>query len=196
MDQNKPGWGQITSAYYYLNDGYHLQIFRNTVDWAEQGLPPPKSRIDLLLLSPDVDLDTILYPDLPIYDFTQDSLNRAPSTLTEASKADLTWQRENPDQAVDFEEDKGMVAMPHLTARWGSFFVGHMYQVIFPFTSEQLVNGYTNGNISFTGYTDYNAYLDVFREALDDLVDDRLYDPAVAEIFMNGDPAGPDLPFP
>jgi hypothetical protein len=109
MDQNKPGWGQITSAYYYLNDGYHLQIFRNTVDWAEQGLPPPKSRIDSLLLSSDVDLDTILYPDLPIYDFTQDSLNRAPSPLTEATKADLTWQRENPEQAVDFEEDKGLL---------------------------------------------------------------------------------------
>lgn len=196
MDQNLAGWGQITSSYYYLNDGYHLQIFRNTVDWAEAGIEPPKSRIDPLLLDPAVDLDAVLYPALPTNDFTQDSLNRPPSALTEATKADLIWQRGNPDQAVDYAIDKGLVAMPHLTARWGIFYVGHMYQQIFPFTAEQLLNGYTNGNIDFAGYGNYDAYLAAFRQALADLVAERLYDPAVAEKFIDGDPALPALPFP
>jgi len=196
MDQSIAGWGQITSSYYYLNDGYHLQLFRNTVLWAEQEIQPPKSRIDPLLLDPDVDLETVLYPDLPAHDFTQDSLNRPPSPLGASVKADLIWQRENPDEAVDFAVDKGMVAMPHLTARWGIFYVGHMYQKILAFDSEQLVNGYTHGNISFAGYTDYEEYLSVFRQALAELEAERLYDPSIAADLFNGDPAAPELPWP
>jgi hypothetical protein len=196
LDQNKPGWGQITSGYYYLNDGYHLQIFRNTVDWVEQGVQPPASRIDPLLLSPDVDLNTLRYPDLPTRDFSQDSLNRNNSLLNAAMRADLTWQRNNPGQAIDFAVDKGMPAMPHLAARWGIFYIGHQYQQIFPFTPQQLMDGYHHGNISFAGYASYDAYLGTFRQALAELVAERLYDPSIADLFMNGDPAAPRLPLP
>lgn len=190
-----PGWWQFTSAYYYLNDGYHLQIFRNTVYWVERGIQPPKSRIDPLLVAPGLDLNTVLYPNLPTNDFTQDSLNRAPSLLTASAKDDLNWQRNNPDQAVGFATDKGMVTMPHLAARWGIFYVGYKYQQILPFTHEQLVNGYTHGNISFAGYANYNVYLHAFRQALAELVVERLYDPWVAAKFINGDPAAPKPPF-
>jgi methyl coenzyme M reductase subunit D len=88
-----------------------------------------------------------------------------------------------PNQEIDFDVTKGMVTMPYLKARWEIFYVGHMYQQIFPFTPNQLVNGYAHGKINFNAYADYNAYLNTFQQALTGLVDEHLYDPAIAAKF-------------
>ena len=186
-DENLAGWGQLTFAYYQLNDAYHTALFDHLVAWTEQGVTPPTSRIDPALLDPA----QTTYPKLPVNDPTQDSLNRTPSPI--AGNADIAWQRTNPGALTVVPE---MVQMPHVTARWGIYLLGYKIMVITPFTAAQLVDGYHVGNIDFAGYTDQAAYEDAFSQAVETLVEQGWYDPQVAARFANGDPGLPPLPFP
>jgi len=187
-DENLPGWGQLTSSYYQLNDAFHTALFQHLVDWVEHGTVPPTSRIDPVLMDP---LATS-YPNLPFNDPTQDSLNRAPSSFG-SDLADVTWQRTSPD-ALNVVQS--MVEMPHVAARWGIFSVGYKWQSIQPFTAAQLVGGYHVGNIDFAGYADRAASRRAFTQSVQSLVDQGMYDPAIAARFAHGDPGGPQLAFP
>ena len=187
-DQNKAGWGQLTSAYYYLNDGYHTALFNHLVAWVEKGTTPPTSRIDPVLMDPLANT----FPNLPTNDPTQDSLNRVPSSFG-LDAGDVAWQRTSTD-AIDVVQS--MLVMPHLATRWGIFNTGGSWQTITPLTPAQLVGGYHVGNIDFSGYADRAAYRRAFVQSVKSLVDQGMYDRAIAGRFANGDLAGPKLVFP
>ncbi len=188
-DENLSGWGQLHSAYYQLNDGYHLALFEHLVDWAENGTKPPTSRVDPYLR----EATTTTYPNLPQNDATQDSLNRRPSAIDPPTQADLTWLRTSPD-ALDVVWES--VAMPHVTARRGIFRLGYKVMLLTPFTPDQLVNGYTSGNIAFPGYSDERAYEEAFENAVNALTDAGLFDAEVAKELEEGDRGAPRLAFP
>lgn len=89
-----------------------------------------------------------------------------------------------------------MVEMPNLQARYGTFLVGYKTMTIRPFTAEQLIAGYHVGNVSFGGYANRAAYDQAFTNAVQSLLAEGLYDPAIAGVFMGGDPGaiGPTFP--
>ena len=186
-DENLAGWGQLTFSYYQLNDGYHTALFNRLVSWVERGRTPPTSRIDPALMDPTV----TTYPNMPVNDPTQDSLNRAPSSI--ATNGDVAWQRTDPG-ALTVVQD--MPQMPHLAARWGIFQVGYKWMLITPFTAEQLVNGYHVGNIDFDGYASQADYRRAFRRSIWSLQSQGLYDWSIAARFAHGDPGAPPLPLP
>lgn len=193
FDQSMAGWGQGTSAYYLLDDGYHTALFNDLVDSVEHRAQMPESRIDPYLLGPSV----TTYPNLPTNDPAQDSLYPAsgttPTPLNPTQAADLAWQQTSPDALA---AEAATVPMPYFTARWGIFSVGYKWQVITPFTPEQLVSGYHVGNIDFNGYANQRAFDKAFKNAIHGLLLARMYDPQIAARFASGDPAGPTLSFP
>ncbi len=186
-DENLAGWGQLTFSYYQLNDGYHTALFNHLVSWVERGRTPPTSRIDPALMDPAA----TTYPNMPVNDPTQDSLNRALSSIV--GNADIAWQRTDPG-ALTVVQD--MPQMPHLAARWGIFQVGYKWMLITPFTAEQLVSGYHVGNIDFDGYASQADYRRAFKDAVWSLRSQRLYDRKIAASLANGDPGAPPLPLP
>ena len=194
FDQSMAGWGQGTSAYYLLNDGYHTAIFNDLVDSVENGIAMPKSRIDPYLLAGAT--PPTYYPGLPLNDPTQDSLNTnltARTNLNVTQAADLLWQRTDPNALSLLGST---VPLPYYTARWGLFELGYKWWIIHPFTPDQLVNGYHVGNVDFAGYANQSAFATAFQNAISTLQSQRLYDPQIAASFANGDPGGPALTLP
>jgi hypothetical protein len=187
-DEQKAGWGQLTFAYHQLNDGYHLALFNQMVDWVEHDVAPATSRIDPYLLL----ASTTTYPGLPTKDATQDSLDRSVSSLG-ANLADVVWQRTNPGALTVVPS---MVEMPNVQARYGTFLVGYKTMTIRPFTAEQLVGGYHVGNVSFDGYANRAAYDQAFTNAVQARVAEGLYDPEIAAVFLGGDPGATGPTFP
>jgi hypothetical protein len=194
------GWGQGYSAYYHLADGYNHQLLTNLVNWVEKNRKPPKSRIDPYLLSKDFDPEagypphmphanaTVAYQPFPgdqdyVYGWSANSISQPYVDL-------LKWQKDN--QAIKYK--KGMITMPHFEARTGVFLNGVKVIMIRPFTAEELYEGYSFGNVDFKGYRNSNKYINTFARTLRKLVAQRFYDPELADLYMEGDPAAPPLP--